>query len=91
MTSLEINTSPQYGPLTLVDSMTEAMSQRARELSGQYDRDPAALLAEALGAVGMTMMDLSMRQLGELGDREAEIEEKYQINEFDEQIKTEEE
>lgn len=72
-----------YGPLTRAESMIEAMDMQAQEVSRQYSRHEIALLAEALGSVGMTIMDLSNDELSELAEVEGAIERKYAINEQD--------
>ncbi len=72
-----------YGPLTRTESMIEAMDAQAQEVSRRYDRHDVSLLAEALGSVGMNIMDLSNDELSELADVEGTIEIKYGINEQD--------
>jgi hypothetical protein len=74
-----------YGPLTLTESMTEAMAQKAREISRHYHRSEAALLADALGEIGMSLMDLSLKQMNELADVEGSLESQYGINEQDDE------
>ena len=74
----------RYGPLTRTESLIEAMAIQAHEVSGQYHRHDVALLAEALGSIGMNLLDLPEQELEELAAVEETIERRYGINEFDE-------
>lgn len=71
----------EYGPVTKTQALIDAMTERAHYYGitnrGGYDADDVSLLLDALDGFGMTMDDLSAKELRDLADIEGVIVGQY--------------